>query len=320
MPTTRPTAPARLARRTTALASALCAAVSIAGCGLADSGSSTQQLDTVVVGSANFTESILLGEIYAQALEADGVDVDTQPNIGSREAYMQAIQGDNPSINVLPEYLGYLLEFYNDEIPDTSVPAVQQQLSEELPASLETLAVSDATDEDAIVVTQQTANKYDLQSIADLKPVAGRLVAGGSPEFRTRHTGLAGMREEYGVEFKDFKTLDAGGPLSEKALLSNEIQVSDFFTTQSVIDEHNLVVLDDPKNIILPGNIVPVVRADVPERAQVQKTLDAISQVLTTEKLSQMVAAVDEDKEPIDSVAEQFLQEEGLAGSAAGPV
>jgi len=312
--TTRPTAPARLARRTTALASALVAAVSIAGCGLADSGASSQQLDTVVVGSANFTESILLGEIYAQALEAKGVDVDQQPNIGSREAYMQAIQGDNPSINVLPEYLGYLLEYYNDNIPNTSVDAVQAQLHKELPSTLDTLAVSQATDEDAIVVTQKTAKKYDLHSIADLKPVAGKLVAGGSPEFRTRHAGVAGMREEYGVEFKDYKTLDAGGPLSEDALLSNEIQVSDFFTTQSVIPEKNLVVLDDPKDIILPGNIVPVIRKDVPDRAKVEQTLDQISQVLTTEKLSQMVAAVDEDKQPIDNVAEQFLKEQGLAG------
>jgi osmoprotectant transport system substrate-binding protein len=311
--TTRPTAPARVVRRATALASALFAAVSIAGCGLAQSGSSTQQLDTVVVGSANFTESQLLGEIYAQALEGDGVEVDQQPNIGNREAYMQAIQGDNPSINVLPEYLGYLLEYYNDNIPDTSVAAVQAQLNEELPQTLDTLAVSDATDEDAIVVTQQTAEKYDLQSIADLKPVADQMVAGGSPEFRTRHAGLAGMREEYGVEFKDFKTLDAGGPLSEDALLSNEIQVSDFFTTQSVIDEHNLVVLDDPKDIILPGNIVPVIRDDVPQRAQVEQTLNAVSAALTTEKLSRMVAAVDEKKEPIDEVAEQFVQQEGLA-------
>ncbi len=314
MPTTRPTAPARLARRTTALASALVAAVSIAGCGLAQSGSSSQSLDTVVVGSANFTESILLGEIYAQALEAKGVDVDQQPNIGSREAYMQAIQGDNPSINVLPEYLGYLLEYYNDKIPDTSVPAVQAQLKKELPSTLDTLAVSKATDEDAIVVTQKTAKKYDLKSIADLKPVAGQMMAGGSPEFRTRQAGVAGMRDQYGVEFKGYKTLDAGGPLSEDALMSNEIQVSDFFTTQSVIQEKNLVVLDDPKDIILPGNIVPVIRKDVPDRAKVEQTLDQISKVLTTEELSQMVAAVDEQKQPIDNVAEQFLKEQGLAG------
>ena len=314
MPTTRPTAPARLARRCIALASALVAAAGIAGCGLAGGGSATQSLDTVVVGSANFTESILIGEIYAQALEAKGVDVDQQPNIGSREAYMQAIQGDNPSINVLPEYLGYLLEYYNDDIPDTSVDAVQAQLRKELPPELETLAVSDATDEDAIVVTSKTAKKYDLQSIGDLKPVADQMVAGGSPEFRTRHTGLAGMREEYGVEFKGYKTLDAGGPLSEKALMSNDIQVSDFFTTQSVIDQNNLVVLDDPKEIILPGNIVPVIRGDVPDRDQVEQTLNTISQALTTTELSQMVAAVDEDKQPIDSVAEKFLQEQGLAG------
>ena len=117
-----------------------------------------------------------------------------------------------------------------------------------------------------------------------------------------------------GVEFQDYKTLDAGGPLSEDALLSNEIQVSDFFTTQSVIEEKNLVVLEDPKDIILPGNIVPVIRDDVPDRATVEQTLNAVTQALTTEELSQMVAAVDEKKEPMDDVAGQFLQEQGLAG------
>jgi osmoprotectant transport system substrate-binding protein len=291
-------------------AAALLAAVGLVGCGLA--GSPESDLDTVVVGSANFTESQLIGEIYAQALEAQDVSVDQQPNIGAREAYMNAIEGDNPSINVLPEYLGYLLEYYEPNIPDTSVPAVTEQLQQQLPQELEILEVSDATDEDAIVVTQQTAQRYDLQTIGDLAPVADRLVAGGSPEFRTRRAGLAGMREVYGVEFKDFRTLDAAGPLSEKAMESGQIQVSDFFTTQGVIEENNWVALEDPKNIILPGNIVPVIRADVPEREQVEQTLNEISAALTTDALTRMVSSVDDDREPIESVASEWLEQEGL--------
>jgi osmoprotectant transport system substrate-binding protein len=306
-----PTAKSMFRSRLVRAAAALVAAAGIAGCGLV--GASQSQLETVVVGSADFTESQILGEIYTQSLEAKGVEVEHQPNIGAREAYMKALEGDNPSINVMPEYLGYLLEYYEQNIPDTSVPAVKRQLARELPQELETLQVSQATDEDAIVVTQDTARRYDLQSIGDLAPVGDQLVAGGSPEFRTRRAGLAGMREVYGVEFKDFKTLDAGGPLSEKALMSNQIQVSDFFTTQSVIEENNLVILDDPKNIILPGNVVPVIRGDVPERETVEQTLNAVSGALTTEKLTQMVKSVDEDKEPIDAVAEEFVQREGLA-------
>jgi osmoprotectant transport system substrate-binding protein len=290
---------------------ALTMAAGLGGCGLV--GASESELDTVVVGSANFTESQLLGEIYAQALEAEGLEVEQQPNIGAREAYMQAIEGNNPSINVLPEYVGYLLEYYNEDIPDTSVQAVTEQLRTELPEELEILDISDATDEDAIVVTQQTARKYDLQTIGDLAPVADQLVAGGSPEFRTRRAGVAGMREVYGVEFKDYRTLDTGGPLSLKALLNNDIQVSDFFTTQSVIEENNLVILDDPKNIVLPGNIVPVIRDDVPQREQVEESLNRVSEALTTQKLTEMLKSVDQDKEPIDAVAEQFLQQEGIA-------
>jgi osmoprotectant transport system substrate-binding protein len=291
---------------------ALVAAVAgVAGCGLV--GASESQLDTVVVGSANFTESALLGEIYAQALEAEGMEVERQFNIGAREAYMQSIEGDNPSINVLPEYLGYLLEYYGEPASGAGVDEVEQKLTQALPPELRLLDVSPATDEDAFVVTQQTAQKYDLQSIADLAPVADQLVVGGGPEFKTRHSGVAGMEEEYGVQFKSFETLDPGGPLSEKALLSGDIQVSNFFTTQSVIEEENLVVLEDPKNIIPPGNIVPIVRDDVPEAEQVAQTLNPVQQALTTEGLTQMVKRVDVDKEPIEAVAEEFLAQEGLA-------
>jgi osmoprotectant transport system substrate-binding protein len=279
------------------LAATALATTTLTACGVV--GSSEDQLGTVVVGSANFTESELLGEIYAQALEADGVEVEQQPGIGAREAYMKAIEGDNPSINVLPEYLGYLLEYYNKNIPDPTVQGVTQQLRDDLPPELETLQMSPATDEDAVVVTPETARKYDLETIGDL-------------EFRTRRAGLAGMREVYGVEFKDYKTLDTGGPLSLKQLLADEIQVTDFFTTQSVIEENNLVILKDPKNIVLPGNVVPVIRTDIPDKEQVTQTLDSVSQALTTAKLTEMVKAIDVDKQPKEDVAEQFLSEAGL--------
>ena len=311
MTATQPAPLRRLRRRAVALVAAVAGVAGIAGCGLV--GASESQLDTVVVGSANFTESALLGEIYAQALEAEGMEVERQFNIGAREAYMKSIEGDNPSINVLPEYLGYLLEYYGEPATGAGVDAVQQKLEQTLPPELKLLEVSPATDEDAFVVTQQTAQKYDLQSIADLAPVADQLVVGGGPEFKTRHSGVAGMEEEYGVQFKSFETLDPGGPLSEKALLSGDIQVSNFFTTQSVIEEENLVVLEDPKNIIPPGNIVPVVRDDIPDSEQVAQTLNAVQGRLTTEGLTQMVKRVDVDKEPIEAVAEQFLTQEGLA-------
>ncbi|MDQ4006846.1 MAG: ABC transporter substrate-binding protein [Actinomycetota bacterium] len=294
-----------------ALVAAVAGVAGLTGCGLV--GASESQLDSVVVGSANFTESALLGEIYAQALEAEGVEVERQFNIGAREAYMKSIEGDNPSINVLPEYLGYLLEYYGGPATGAGVDAVRQKLVQTLPPELKLLQVSPATDEDAFVVTQETAQKYDLQSIGDLAPVADQLVVGGGPEFKTRHSGVAGMEEEYGVHFKSFKTLDPGGPLSEKALLSGDIQVSNFFTTQSVIEEEDLVVLEDPKNIIPPGNIVPVVRDDIPDGEQVARTLNSVQERLTTEGLTQMVKRVDVDKEPIEAVAEQFLTQEGLA-------
>lgn len=310
MPSTTPSRFRPVRAALVVLGATTLATATLSACGVV--GSSEDRLDTVVVGSANFTESELLGEIYAQALEADGVDVEQQPGIGAREAYMQAIEGDNPSINVLPEYLGYLLEYYNDDIPDPTVQGVSLQLRKDLPPELETLRVSRATDEDAIVVTAETARRYDLETIADLRPVADRMTAGGSPEFRTRRAGLAGMREVYGVEFGGYKTLDTGGPLSLKQLLNDDIQVTDFFTTQSVIEENDLVILEDPRNIVLPGNVVPVIRRDIPGKEQVTQTLNSVSQALTTAKLTKMVKAIDVDKRPKEDVAEQFLSSAGL--------
>ncbi len=110
-----------------------------------------------------------------------------------------------------------------------------------LPPGLEVLDKSPATDEDTIVVTKATADKYSLKSLADLKAVGKEMVAGGSSEFKVRTAGLKGLKEKYGVEFKEYKTLDAGGPLSTKALLDNQIQVTNFFTTQSMIKDNNLV-------------------------------------------------------------------------------
>lgn len=185
-------------------------AASLTGCGLVG-GATGEQLETVVVGSSDFTEHALLAEIYAQAIEAKGVDVERRLNVGAREAYMNAIQGDNPSLNVVPEYLGLLLEYYDKTPSEIGLEAVSAKVKDTLPDTLEVLTPSSAADEDAFVVTRATADKYGLRTVEDLAPVADKLVMGASAPSKTRRAGLVGLKDEYGIKFKDYKTLDAAG-------------------------------------------------------------------------------------------------------------
>ncbi|ADB35764.1 Substrate-binding region of ABC-type glycine betaine transport system [Kribbella flavida DSM 17836] len=275
----------------------------------AGGGSAPDKVDSLTVGSANFAESQVLAEIYAQALEAKGIKVNRKLNIGARELYMAAIQ--DKSVDLLPEYTGATLVYFKKDATENEAEAVYKALPDALPDGLEVLNKSEAADEDAIVVTQETAKKYSLKSIGDLKAVSKDMVAGGGPEFKTRTAGLAGMKDKYGVEFKEFKTLDAGGPLSLKALKDNTIQVTQFFTTQSAIKDNNLVVLEDPEHIHLPNNIVPLIRTDH-KSPEVADTLNAVQAKLTTSALTDLVKRAEGGSESAAAVAKDWLSQNPL--------
>lgn len=267
---------------------------------------------TVVVGSANFPENELLMQMYAQAMEAKGVDVQTQPNIGAREIYMEAFMSGD--IDLLPEYNGALLAYLMPEgIPEgiTSPEDVYEQLQEVLPEGSQTLPQSAAEDKDTLTVTQETADTYDLSSIADLEPVADELVVGAGPEWRNRYQGLIGLKDLYGVEFKEFKPLDAGGPLTVAALESGSIDVANIFSTDSSITTNGWVVLDDPENLYLSENIVPLIRSEA-LTPEVEEALNGVSEALTTENLTEALARVQVDKDDPVTVAADFLAEHGL--------
>lgn len=276
----------------------------------AGSSSAPADVKSITIGSADFSESQLLAEIFGQALAAKGVEVKQQQNIGNRETYMAAIK--DGSVHLLPEYTGAALAYFDKTATETEDDAAYEALKKALPSGLEVLDKSPAADEDTIVVTKATADKYSLKSLADLKPVAKDMVAGGSAEFKVRDAGLKGLKEKYGVEFKEYKTLDAGGPLSQKALLDNQIQVSNFFTTQSLIKDNNLVQLEDPENILPPNNIVPLIRTDH-KAANITDTLNAVSAKLTTDALTDMVKRIDVGKEAAKAVATDWLSKNQLS-------
>lgn len=276
----------------------------------ADEGDTTEEPGTITVGSADFPEAVLLGNIAAQALEARGFDVETQLNLGSREIYFPAMQ--NGDIDVLLDYAGALLSFLTGGTDSTDVDAIMEELRAELEGEdIVVLEPSEAENRNSLVVTQETAEKYDLTTVSDLAPVAGELVMGGPPEYRERRIGLPGLEEVYGIEFAEFRDLDAGGPLTIAALEQGDIDVGALFTTQGIIEEKGWVVLEEDEPLIPAENIIPVVRTEV-LTDEVAEVLDEIAAALTTEQLTELNRRMEVDREDPEAVAEDWLTEHGL--------
>ena len=203
------------------------------------------------MGSADFTESQLIASIYSQALQAAGVSVKEQFNIGSREVYIAALK--DGSIDLVPEYSGALLSYLDPKSTAATTEAVTTELKSKLPSGISMLTPSAAEDKDVVAVTKATADKYKLKTVSDLKPVAGELVLGGPPEWKTRTQGVVGLRDVYGLNFKDFVSLDAGGTLTMTALTNGQIQAGDLFSTDPGLVTNNLVALEDDKNVVRRG-------------------------------------------------------------------
>jgi len=254
--------------RTTALLMTLAAAaLTLTACsggdplssGDSDDGKGAGDSSKIVVGSADFSESQLLATIYSHALQNAGVEVEEKLNIGSREVYMQALR--DGSINLLPEYNGYLLSELDPSTTETDRDAIRDALQSTLnPEGIEVLDAAEAENTDVLVVDPDIADEHDLVNISDLKAVADQLVLAGPAEWKTRQIGLPGLEEVYGLTFKEFKVLDAGGPLTLSALQNGQAQVGDMFSSDPAIEENGFVSLVDDKGLFLPANIVPVIR------------------------------------------------------------
>ncbi|HJQ01386.1 MAG TPA: ABC transporter substrate-binding protein [Jatrophihabitans sp.] len=265
--------------------------------------------DTIVVGSANFQENVVLADIYAEALKAKGVKVTTKLNIGSRETYIPALK--DGSIDLIPEYSGVLLQYFDKTATAVSSDDVLAALLKAVPSPLAVLDQSQAQDKDAIVVTKQTADKYHLTSIADLAAVANKLTLGAPPEFQTRTDGIPGLKRDYGVTFKTYRKLDAGGPLTENGLKNGQIDAGDIFTTDPLIAKNGWVVLADPKNLYTAQNVLPLINKDKATE-NVKAILDAVSAKLTTDDLVQLNEKVQIEKQDPVAVAKDWLANANL--------
>jgi osmoprotectant transport system substrate-binding protein len=266
----------------------------------------------VTVGvSGAFAESQIIAEMYAQVLENAGYTVDTQLDLDSREISFKALE--RGEIDVVPEYLGSLLLFLDPEAEASGDPSQNASLLEPLLAEKEVtlLEPAPAQDQNAFVVTQETADADDLAAMSDLASVAGDMTLGGPPECPERPFCIPGLKKVYGAEFADFKPLDVGGPLTVEALASGEIDVGLLFSTDPVIQARGFVLLEDDQQLQTAENITPVVGNSV-LNDEITELLNAVSASLTTENVTALVGQVVNDKEDPADVALQHLQDNGL--------
>ncbi|GAA4655653.1 ABC transporter substrate-binding protein [Arthrobacter cryoconiti] len=275
------------------------------------SSSGSADAGAVVVGSANFPESATIAEIYAGALNAAGVTATTKLNIGAREVYVKAVE--DGSIDLVPDYTGNLLGYLDPKTTATTPEDVVKGLPAVMPTGLSVLDAAKAEDKDAMVVTAETAAKYNLKSLDDLAKVCGELTIGAPPEFATRSYGLPGLAAKYNCVPAKFTPIsDGGGPLTVKALLNNDVQVADIFTTSPAIPENKLVALTDPKNNWLAQQVVPLVKtATVNDAAK--KALNNVSSLLTTDDLISLNTKVSgSQKMDPKAAAAEWLKEKGI--------
>ena len=269
--------------------------------------------DAITVASFNFSESVLLAELYAQALEAAGYRVERELDLGTRELVAPALA--KGLVELVPEYSGSALEFWagvGSASPDAL--ATSAALADSLERhGIVALEPSRAQDQNGFAVTAGTAAEFDLHALGDLEPVAAELTFGGPPECPTRPLCLLGLEATYGIRFAAFVPLDGGGPLTVAALRAGNVDVALLFTSDGAIDANGFVLLEDDRYLQPAENVTPVLRAEVLERFGdgVAEVLDAVSAELTTEDLRAMNAAVTVGHTPAE-VAQTWLTARGL--------
>ena len=286
----------------------LALAVSVAACG----GDPTKQAPggdskSITIGSAAFPESEIIAEIYAHALESEGIAVQKKLNIGAREVYIPALK--NGEIDLIPEYTGNLLTYLDPKATASAPDDVTAALGKAVPDGLTVLEPAPAEDKDSLNVTADFAKEHDLKTIADLAKVNDLRLA-ANPEFKQRAYGIPGLEKVYGIKGIAFTPIsDGGGPATVKALISGKVDVVDIYSTTPSIAANNLVTLEDPKNLIAAQNVIPLIRT---EKAtdEVTQMLNAVSAALTTQELLELNEANQgEDKTAPAVLAKEWVAE-----------
>ena len=272
----------------------------------------THAAPTITIGTKNFPEEFILGELYKQALEAKGFKVDYKENIGSTEVIQTALTSGK--IDMYPEYTGVIVQdvFHKTNSPKTASATYALAKKLEAAKGYTLLKATPFYDTDVLAVTNATAKKYKLKTISDLKKV-GAFKLGGFPECQTRNTCFKGYTSQYGLSKATFASVGSVSPYA--ALDSGSVLAADVFSTDPPLaPPSKYTVLTDPKHITGFQNVAPIVKTSVAQAAgsTFTSTVDAVSAKLTLPAILAMNKAVIVDKKSAASVASQFLKANGL--------
>jgi len=287
--------------------------IAVAGCGGDDDdgGDGAASDRTVTIGSKNFTEAVILGELYRQALEAKGYTVELKSSIGSTEIIDRALTSGE--IDMYPEYTGTMLTVvFGEDEPQESAESTYDRAKELYEEKGFTLfAMTPFSDSDALAVTAEYAEEEGLEEIGDLAGI-GTFRLGGQPEFETRLQGLVGVKEKYGIEDVTFVPFTGISPY--EALDQGAVDVAAIFSTDPPLASGDYVVLDDPEANFGFQNVAPVVSQELADDLgdDFREAIDAVSEQLTEEAIIAMNSAVAIDQRPADEVAREFLEANDL--------
>jgi osmoprotectant transport system substrate-binding protein len=283
-------------------------AATVVGCGGGNGDSkTTASLPTITIGTKNFTEQYILGELYARTLRRAGFNVVLKSDIGSSEIIDKALTAG--SLDMYPEYTGVLLsEIAGDtRRPKTAAEAYRRAKAFEEKRGFTLLAPTPFSDSNALAVLPAYAKKHNLKSIADLNSVPG-LRLGALPEFQTRFEGSVGLDSVYGL--KRFRFVPQQFPARYPSLDDGKVDVLAVFTTEGQLSAGRYHVLADPRNLFAFQNLAPVIRRDLARKygARLTGPLDSLSKRLTTDEMRRMNAAVDLKGEKPGTVAQRFIE------------
>ncbi len=311
----------RLRRAALTVVAVVLAGALLAACGSSKSSTTTTSASSgspgagkpaVTLGSKNFAESNILGELYTQALHAKGFDVKLKSEIGSTELIYKALKAGQ--IDGYPEYTGVLLSSVAEQ---SKAPTSEQQAYEQAKAFVEKegftlLEKTPFYDTNVLITLPKFATEHSLSSIGDLKPLNNKFTIGGAPELATREEGLPGIKKLYGVEGK-FKPVSI--ELSYQAIEGGQVDVQSVFSTDGQLLGGKFKTLSDPKHVFGFQNVAPIIKKSVLEAQgpAFEETINKVSALLTIPAVQQMNKAVSIDKQSAASVAAEFLKANGLA-------
>jgi osmoprotectant transport system substrate-binding protein len=318
-------------RRIPALAAVLALALGAAACGSSDNGGSSTSSTaassgassaaikkndanaktTITVGSKNFTEQKVLGEVYAQAFRAAGYTVKTALNLGDEKTALKALKSGQ--ISGYPEYTGTALLSFLD-VPAAKLPTDSGEAYDQVKAGMAKQGIvafppTPFTSSNEVGLLKTEADKLGVTKISDLKSKAGQLTLYGSPECRTRRDCLLGLEQVYGLKFKKFVPVNIDQ--RHEVLTSHQADVSIVFTTDPQIKRNNEVLLQDDKGMFPPYNSTFLMKQSTADAAgpDLAKTIDLVNKNLTADVMQELNARVDLDKDTPEQAAAAYLKQ-----------